>query len=384
MDTIFYLGDKNLQIPTFLEKLGYSVLGASDSNPVTEVVTKCNLDLILIDGRVTSDLVDLCAFFRSQESTRSVPIVCVSPPDQQVVDQLIVHDRLELIPSSFSVGTLASRIATQLRLRKNAGKDDALGSLAEMNAALRDHNARFQKDLEEARAIQQSLLPQKLPRDPRFQISVSYHPLEQVGGDWYFVDQHRDTGELELHIADVSGHGLPAAFLASMAKLAMIAAEQRRPDHLLAKMNHYLQPQLPLGRFVTTGHVLYNPDSGDLQWARAGHGPALLRRAATGKVSQLFGDGFPIGFVEGSQYELVRDRLDPGDALILYTDGLTEAQNRDMEQFGLERLSEAFSQLSASLSAAQMITEIIELFALFLDDRLLKDDVTLLLLKREL
>jgi serine phosphatase RsbU (regulator of sigma subunit) len=383
MDTIFFLGDKNVQIPSFLEKLGYSVLSTSGDSPVTEVVAKSNLDLILIDGRVTSDLVDLCAFFRSQESTRSVPIVCVSPADQQVVDQLIVHDRLELIPSSFSVGTLASRIATQLRLRKNAGKDDVLGSLAEMNAALRDHNARFQKDLEEARAIQQSLLPQKLPKDPRFQISVSYHPLEQVGGDWYFVHQHKESGELELHIADVSGHGLPAAFLASMAKLAMVAAESKRPDHLLAKMNYFLQPQLPIGRFVTTGHVLYNPETGDLQWARAGHGPALLRRAATGKVSQLFGDGFPIGFVEGAQYELVRDRLDPGDALILYTDGLTEAQNRDMEQFGLERLSEAFSQLSASLTAAEMITEIIDLFALFLDDRLLKDDVTLLLLKRD-
>jgi sigma-B regulation protein RsbU (phosphoserine phosphatase) len=324
------------------------------------------------------------AFFRAQESTRSVPIVCVSPSDQQTVEQLIVHDRRELIPNSFSVGTLASRIATQLRLRKNAGKDDAQGTLAEMNAALRDHNSRFQKDLEEARAIQQSLLPQRLPKDPRFQISVSYLPLEQVGGDWYFVEQRPETGEVELHIADVSGHGLPAAFLASMAKLAMVAAEHKRPDELLAKMNYYLQPQLPPGRFVTTGHVLYNPETGDLQWARAGHGPALLRRAATGKVQHLFGDGFPIGFVEGARYDLVRDRLEPGDALILYTDGLTEAQNRDMEQFGLERLSEIFSSLSESLSAARMICDIIDLFALLLDDRLLKDDVTLVLLKREL
>lgn len=383
MDTIFFLGDSKDQIPAFLGRLGYSVLGVSLEQPISEVVAQTTPDIILIDGRLTSDTLNLFEFFRSQESTRGVPIVCVSPEDAEIVDQLSQFERVELVPTTSSVGMLASRIATLLRLRKTAGADDMQGSLAEMNLALRDYNARMKKDLEEAREIQQSLLPHTLPRDPRFQLAVSYHPLEEVGGDWYSVEVNSDRTALELHIADVSGHGLPAAFLASMAKLAMVAAQGLGPDKLLERMSSYLQPQLPRGRFITTGHALYKPDTGEVLWARAGHGPALLRRKATGRVEQLYGEGFPIGFASGEPYELVRDQLQPGDLLILYTDGLTEAQNRSMEQFSLERLCKVITEIPDGLSAGKMVEWIIDALARFLDERLLKDDVTLLLLKRE-
>lgn len=383
MDTIFFLGDDSQQIPLFLRKLGYSVVGGSDSSSVSEVVAHNTLDLIVIDARISASAVELCAFFRSQEATRCVPIVCVAPPDQGDVSQLEVIDKVELVPGTVSVGTLASRIATLLRLRKTAGSEEGQGTLAEMNAALRDHNARFQKDLEEARTIQQNLLPQNLPRDPRFAIAVSYHPLEQVGGDWYYVDFNKEREELQLHIADVSGHGLPAAFLASMAKLAMVAAERTEPDEILERINYFLLPQLPPGRFMTIGHALYKPDTGEVRWARAGHGPALLRRAATREVVQLYGEGFPIGFIDDAKYQLVSDRLQPGDVMVLYTDGMTEAQNRAMRQFGLENLCAVLKELPTTLPAGEMVGRIIDAFADFLEDRLLKDDVTLVLLKRE-
>jgi sigma-B regulation protein RsbU (phosphoserine phosphatase) len=168
-----------------------------------------------------------------------------------------------------------------------------------------------------------------------------------------------------------------------MAKLAMVAAQGLEPDKLLEKMSFYLQPQLPTGRFITTGHVLYKPDTGEVSWARAGHGPALLRRRGSGRVEQLYGEGFPIGFVSGEPYELVKDQMQPGDLLILYTDGLTEAQNPSMEQFSLERLCRVISEIPEELSAGKMVEYIIDALADFLDERLLKDDVTLLLLSRE-
>lgn len=384
MDTIFFLGDSKDQIPTFLGRLGYAVLGVNPELPISDLVAQTPPDIILIDGRVTHDTVNLFEFFRTQDSTRSVPIICVSPDQEYHGEELVQFERVEIVPASSSVGMLASRVATQLRLRKTAGADAAQSSLAEMNLALRDYNTRMKKDLEEAREIQRSLLPQKLPCDPRFQLAVSYHPLEEVGGDWYSVDLTHDRSALELHIADVSGHGLPAAFLASMAKLAMVAAQGLEPDKLLEKMSSYLQPQLPRGRFITVGHILYKPDTGEALWARAGHGPALVRRQATGRVEQLYGEGFPIGFVSGEPYELVRDQLQPGDLLILYTDGLTEAQNRSMEQFSLERLCAVISQIPEGLPAGKMVEHIIDALADFLDERLLKDDVTLVLLKREL
>jgi sigma-B regulation protein RsbU (phosphoserine phosphatase) len=242
---------------------------------------------------------------------------------------------------------------------------------------------RFQKDLEEARSIQQGLLPRELPSDPRFQVAVSYQPLEQVGGDWYFID-FSNRQKLSLHVSDVSGHGLPAAFIGSMAKLAMVAAEKERPDQLLNYMNHYLAPQLSMGRFITMGNCLYDAESGHVQWARAGHNPALLCRRATQEIVQLKGDGFPLGFLGDTTYELVEETLLPGDVLLIYTDGITEAQNRAMVQFGMVRLAEALKAVVVEPKAGDMVRGIIDRFSQFLEGRLLKDDVTLMLLKREL
>jgi len=382
MDRIFYFGENTEQLPRFLERLGYFVQGTSAQKPVPDVLGGNQFDLILIDGRITPEAADLCKFFRAQEDTRQVPIVCITDDLIADVEEITALDRIEVVQSQLSIGTLASRIATQIRLRKVAGDDGKRGTLAEINAALREHNARFQKDLEEARAIQQNLLPRILPADPRFQIAVSYEPLEQVGGDWYFVD-YTENKRLLLNVADVSGHGLAAAFIGSMTKLAMVAAEQDKPDKRLAVMNHYLAPQLPMGRFITMGTCVYDPETGGVQWARAGHGPALILRADSRQVIQLWGEGFPLGFVGETQYELTEDVLMPGDVLLLYTDGVTEAQNRAMDQYGIVRLSQALSRVPERGSAGEMVKSILSEFSSFLEGRLLKDDVTLLLLKRE-
>lgn len=383
MDHIFYLGDDTEKLPRFLERLGYGVVGISNEDSVPDAVADSNFDLIVIDGRTMPDLVDLCTFFRSQEHTRLVPIVCISPDQPVAVEDFDSFESVEVVPAPLSIGSLAGRIAIQLRLRKSAGSDKKRGSLAEMNAALRDHNARLRKDLEEARAIQQGLLPRKLPLDPRFQLSVSYQPLEEVGGDWYYCESAAQD-KLLVHIADVSGHGLPAAFIGSMAKLAMAAAEKERPDELLATMNRFLAPQMPSGRFITMGNCLYDPGTGKLQWARAGHGPALILKHETGEVSQLMGNGFPLGFVSDASYQLIEAQLDRGDALLLYTDGITEAQNRAMDQFGLPRLAEAFAATANVANSADMVRSILDAFSSFIEGRLLKDDVTLLVLKREI
>jgi len=383
MDLIFYFGDdRERQLPQFLERLGYAVHGSRGDAPVVDLIQRQNVDLIVLDGRMNLDLANLCAFFRAQEGTREVPIVCISPEQPRVMDTLVAFERVEVVPAPLSVGALASRIATQLRLRKEAGLSNERSSLAEINAALRDHNTRFQKDLEEARAIQQGLLPKQLPSDPRFQIAVSYQPLEQVGGDWYYVD-FPESKRLRLHIADVSGHGLAAAFIGSMAKLAMVAAERERPDELLSVMNGFLAPQLPSGRFMTMGTCFYDPATGRTEWARAGHGPALVLKSSSREVIQLLGSGFPLGFVAEASYELVEYTLEPGDALLLYTDGVTEAQNRDMEQFGVERLSAALASAPTGSGSGDVLRSIVDTFSSFLGGRLLKDDVTLLLLQRE-
>jgi sigma-B regulation protein RsbU (phosphoserine phosphatase) len=108
-----------------------------------------------------------------------------------------------------------------------------------------------------------------------------------------------------------------------------------------------------------------------------------LRRSASSEVIQLYGDGFPIGFLDETTYERVEAHLEPGDFIVMYTDGMTEAQNPLMQQFGLERLCAVMSRIPANLKAGEIVGRIIDEFSDFLEDRLLKDDVTLVLLKRE-
>ena len=381
MDSIFYLGRDNDTLPTFLQKLGYTVIEPSEQISLPEFVSTSHLDLILIDARVMGDVGELCTFFQSQQNTRSVPIVCISE-EVGVSDRSSESgSRIEVIQAPFTVGSLVSRIAMMLRLRKLAGTDERQGSLAEINASLRDNNLKFKKELDEARAIQQSLLPLALPRDSRIDLAVSYQPLDEVGGDWYFANQLVDK-QLSLQIADVSGHGLSAAFIGSMAKLAMTAAGREQPHELLMEMNRLLAPQIPAGRFVTMGICLYDPATGKVSWARAGHPPALIVRRASNTVAQLLGDGFAVGFFEDSSYMLVEDTLEVGDALLMFTDGITEAQDRSGDAFGLQRLSGALLNSERTSSCSDILRHILDVFDQFRGERLIRDDVTLLLLKR--
>jgi serine phosphatase RsbU (regulator of sigma subunit) len=383
MDSIFFLGRDNDQLPAFLQRLGYSIIEPSKDISLPEIVSKSSMDLILIDGRIMGDVEGLCAFFRGQKNTRAVPIVCISDKALEKENCDEGAHAVEVVQTPFSVGALASRIALTLRLRKLAGTDERKSSLAEINANLRDHNSKFKKELEEARAIQESLLPRVLPRDPRLELAVSYEPLDEVGGDWYFASK-ASSGSVALQIADVSGHGLSAAFIGSMAKLAMTAAAKDEPSELLGEMNRLLAPQIPSGRFVTMGSCLYDPSTGRVQWARAGHPPALLLRRKSLEVVKLLGEGFAVGFFEDSSYSLLEDKLEVGDALLMFTDGITEAQDLSGDAFGMDRLAAALASTDQGQSCADMLTVILDAFDKFRGERLIRDDVTVLLLKRTL
>jgi len=277
---------------------------------------------------------------------------------------------------------VVSRIATQIRMRKIAGEEKGLeATLAEMNATLRDHHDRFSRELAEARAIQQALLPASLPTDPRFSLAASYDPLEELGGDWYFVGRE-PSGRLSIQIADVTGHGLSAAFVCSMTRLALSAAPVEEPHLRLKEMNRLMSGQLPEGRFVTMAGVLYDPDSGRLVVARAGHPPALLVDRTAGQVRHLGGEGFPIGFVEECDYTPEEATLARGDCLVLVTDGITEAQNRSRQMYGLSRLGEVLLVAGADPSAGELATHALNDFNTWRDGRKLKDDITLVVLKR--
>lgn len=382
MDKLLLIGSEDQKLSKFLVKLGYEVLLPEPASPICEVLEKKFFDLVLIESGKDHLAVQLCEFLRKLKSSNSVPIVCVTGDALERVElKRMQLDKFELIEAPYSIGGLAARIATQLRLAKISGADERTASLVEMNAALRDLNGRFTKEVEEARQIQESLLPETLPVDSRYAVAASYQPLTEVGGDWYYVNVG-PSGKVTLQIADVTGHGLSAALIGSMTKLALSAAARELPHELLGEMNRLMSPQLPAGRFVTVSSCLYDPVNGEVHVARAGHPPAFVLHRASGKVEQLKGSGFPLGFCPDTEYSVETSRLEVGDALVLITDGISEASNRNNELYGFERLSAAFSATKPQATAAQLIEEILGDFDRFRDNRMLKDDVTIVALKR--
>ena len=183
-------------------------------------------------------------------------------------------------------------------------------------------------------------------------------------------------------IADVTGHGLSAAFIGSMTKLAILASAQEEPAKRLAAMNNIMTPCLPPGRFVTMGSVLYDPTSGKVSATRAGHPPCMLVRKGKAAIENIGGEGFAIGFMTDGDYTQQSATLEVGDMLVLVTDGITEAQNRANKMYGFERLAATIRGAAPDAAAAGILKLVLDDLEKFCEGRILKDDVTVMILKR--
>jgi sigma-B regulation protein RsbU (phosphoserine phosphatase) len=202
------------------------------------------------------------------------------------------------------------------------------------------------RELSIARQIQSSILPQATAASGVTGLTVAarYRPMTAVAGDFYDflrIDQER----LGVLVADVSGHGVPAALIASMVKVALAAqqATADRPAQVLAGMNKALCGQLG-GQYVTAAYLFIDGRSGVIRYAAAGHPPMLRCSPPNGHaahVREVEKNGLLLGFVPDAPYEEVEQRLDTGDRLLLYTDGLIEAANAADDLFGLDRVKTA-------------------------------------------
>jgi phosphoserine phosphatase RsbU/P len=199
------------------------------------------------------------------------------------------------------------------------------------------------RELRVARQIQFSILPQAMPRVSGVSLAARYRPMTAVAGDFYdFVEI--DAQRLGVLVADVCGHGVPAALIASMVKVVFAAQHGRadRPAALLATMNDALCGRLA-GQFVTAVYLFVDGASGVIRYAAAGHPPMLRLTRRTRDIREVEKNGFALGFVPGADYEELEQPLESGDRLLLYTDGLIEAANAAEDLFGLERLKSALA-----------------------------------------
>jgi phosphoserine phosphatase RsbU/P len=232
------------------------------------------------------------------------------------------------------------------------------------------------KELETARNIQQSILPAATPSAPGLEIFASYLPMAEVAGDFYdFLDQ--GDGRLGVLVADVSGHGVPAALIASMVKIAFAAQADHASDpaRVIAGMNHALCGKFEFA-YVTATYAFLDPARRVLAYASAGHPPILLLRAS-GEIESLEEGGIVLAFTPDASYSNVSIPLDPGDRMLLYTDGLLETADQRGTLFGDARLFESLRD-AASLNLPASLTHLIsDLNSWRGPNAPLTDDVTL-------
>ena len=188
-----------------------------------------------------------------------------------------------------------------------------------------------------ARVIQQTLLPQELPELQQWKVGALWQPARAVSGDFYDFIQFRD-GRLAIIIADVTDKGVPAALVMATTRSILRAAAERlvSPGAVLERTNEVLCPDIPPKMFVTCLYALLDPATGYLCYANAGQNLPFVQRQ--GSVDELRATGMPLGLLPGMGYEEKETILHPGDRLLLYSDGLVEAHNRQREMFSTPRL----------------------------------------------
>ncbi len=255
-----------------------------------------------------------------------------------------------------------------------------------LNMLLRMETDTVRKALDEELAsigrIQREFLPKELPVSEVFDCAVYYATSACAGGDYY--DFFRMAGgRMGFIVADVSGHGSPAAIVMAMTRLLLHTYPEsvEPPDDVLTNLNKLLSGNLILGQFVTAFYCILDSQSLKLTYSNAGHCYPLLLRGASGTIEELrTKGGIPLGITSAGVFDEVSVDLAKGDIVVIYTDGLMEAVNPAGEMYGDERLKKLLLR-SADSSAEEVKNEILRDAFVFCDGEALKDDITIMVLK---
>jgi sigma-B regulation protein RsbU (phosphoserine phosphatase) len=245
---------------------------------------------------------------------------------------------------------------------------------------------RMERELQMARKVQTSLLPASIPQAPGWEFAARWKPAREVGGDYYDFIACKD-GRIGLVIADVTDKGMPAAlFMASSHSIIrasfFFAAS---PADTIIQANRLLCDESNDGLFVTLFFAQIRPPSGEMVYVNAGHNPALLYQSrngeSPGRLTPLIRTGMPLGVEPDTVYGQQKIDLLPGDFIIFYTDGVTEAINAREEEFGMERLEKTVLA-SRHLSAAGMIEAVVGAVSEFAGADSPFDDITVMVARR--
>lgn len=241
---------------------------------------------------------------------------------------------------------------------------------------------RIEKELEIAGAIQRRLLPKELPSLPGFEVDAIARPTKLVGGDYYdFITL--GEGKYALVIADVSGKGVPAALLVSTLHASLHAYINGVSDlaRLVGRLNGVIHDDTEAERFITLFMAILDSQDGTLTYVNAGHCFPFILRPPQGSITPLLSTGLPLGMFEGVQFQQETFKLEPADVLVLYTDGVTEAMNKSLEEYGEQRLRSVMIKCS-NLTASSFMGAAVADVEKFVAGEPQSDDLTMMVVRK--
>jgi len=242
----------------------------------------------------------------------------------------------------------------------------------------------YEKELAVAASIQQGLFPSQLPDLSGFDVAAMNRPAQQVGGDYYDVLTLRDGGTdaCLFCVADVSGKGLAASLLMSTIQATLRALLGREPSlaELASRANELLFATTPGSKYATAALVLAHPQTGECRYVSGGHTESLLLHAS-GERTWLGATGVPLGLFPGMSWEEVSLTMGDGDVMVLYSDGVSEAQTVAFDEFGSDRLA-AIVERERDKPASAIIAAIVDAIDAFVEGAPQFDDITLMVIRR--
>jgi len=389
-------------VSTFLEHHGFEVLRAYGGNEALELAEKELVDVMLLDVSMPDvSGLEVCKRIKKDPKFRHVPVIMISAIKTEVKDIALGLDigADEYIVKPVEHAELLARVQSMLRIKraldalaekqrqcevandKLAGAEQKMEALnrklVEQNELLEAKSAVIQRELEMANEVQKSLLPSRYPQCEKLRFAVKYIPSGAVSGDFYDFVEMVD-GSVGVLIADVAGHGLPAAYIGAMAKMAFdnYAFGTAHPHFLLEKLNRRLCATLKCGSFVTMFYGIFNPSTYCFRFGRAGHPKPRLLRGETGEIELLNTEGKPLGTFPGAKFEEKETLLKPGDRILFTTDGINDCVNAEGERFGRKSFAEAVQKLKNS-PVEDLVEKLYQEASDFSAGRPISDDVTL-------
>jgi len=357
-----------------LAEQGYQVRPVPDGPLALAAVQAKPPDLILLDIKMPGmSGYEVCEHLKIEDKTCNIPIIFISALDAiQDKVRAFTAGGVDYVTKPLQVEEVLARVETHLALRN-------------LQKKLQAANRKMAQELALAGEIQISFLPSRLPNIPGWQMTSILRPAREMSGDFYdFI--HLPNGHLGILVADVSDKGAGAALYMALSwpLIRTYAMEYpAQPETVLSIVNRRIMNDTCSCQFVTVFYSILNPDTGRLVYCNAGHWPPYLFSARDkGSIKKLSTTGISVGLFADGNFKQGVVQIDPGDVLVLYTDGITEAQNAQGDFFGESQLLESASAKLRCPARAIQDTILADVQS-FVGDTLQSDDIALIVLKRD-